>query len=354
MPRLAPTIELETEQRRELEARLRARRTEQRAVERARIVLLAADGLSNQEIAERLSVESDTVGKWRGRFAREGLAGLEDRPRSGRRPVYGHDDRLKIIKKVTEEPPDPTSHWSGRQIAEALAAEVGISRSQVWRILDDLDLKPHRVRSWLTSRDPEFWEKAADVCGLYLDPPQGALVLSVDEKTGMQAKSRVNPTKPPRPGSPARQEFEYRRHGTACLFAALDVHSGEIISETKRRNRSEEFIEFLERLDAVTPEGLILHLILDNGSSHVSRKTRKWLADPEREGRFVVHHTPTHASWLNQIELFFSILGRRLLRRGQFASIDELVVKLVAFIEDYNSRAKPFRWTYEGKPLKAA
>lgn len=354
MPRLAPTIELEPEQRRELEARFRARTTQQRAVERARIVLLAADGLSNQEIAERLSIDPDTVGKWRGRFAREGLSGLEDRPRSGRRPVYGHDERLKIIKIVTEEPPDPASHWSGRQVAEALAAEVGISRSQVWRILDDLDLKPHRVRSWLTSQDPEFWEKAADVCGLYLDPPRGALVLSVDEKTGMQAKSRVHPTQPARPGRAARQEFEYRRNGTACLFAALDVHTGEIISETKGRNRSEEFIEFLEHLDAVTPGGLVLHLILDNGSSHVSRKTRAWLAHPDREGRFVVHHTPTHASWLNQIELFFSILGRRLIRRGEFTSIEELVAKVVAFIEDYNRRAKPFRWTYEGKPLKVA
>jgi len=351
MARLAPTIELEIEQRRELEARLRARRTEQRAVERARIVLGAADGLSNQEIAERLSIDPDTVGKWRGRFAREGLAGLEDRPRSGRRPVYGHDDRLKVIKTVTEEPPDPASHWSGRQIAEALADEVGISRSQIWRILDDLDLKPHRVRSWLTSQDPEFWKKAADVCGLYLNPPDNALVLSVDEKTGMQAKSRINPTKPPRSGSPTRQEFEYRRNGTACLFAALDVHTGEIISDTKQRNRSEEFIEFLERLDAITPRELTLHVVMDNGSSHVSRKTRTWLAD--HEDRFVVHHTPTHASWLNQIELFFSILGRRLLHRGEFASIDELTAKVLAFIDDYNRQAKPFRWTYEGKPLKA-
>jgi transposase len=353
MPRLAPIVELDTEQRGALEARVRARTSEQRIVERARIVLLAAEGLANKEIAERLSVDPDTVGKWRSRFTQEGLVGLEDRPRPGRRPVYGHDDRLKIIKTVTEEPPDPASHWSGRQVAESLAGDVGISRSQVWRILDDLDLKPHRVRSWLTSRDPEFWEKAADVCGLYLDPPEGALVLSVDEKTGMQAKSRVNPTKPARPGSPARHEFEYRRHGTACLFAALDVHSGEIVSATKRRNRSEEFIEFLERLDAVTPDDLVLHLILDNGPSHVSKKTREWLADDKREERFVVHHTPTHASWLNQIELFFSILGRRLLRRGEFASIDELVTKVVAFIEDYNRQAKPFRWTYQGKPLKA-
>ncbi len=354
MPRIAPAIVLDTEQRRELEGRLRARRTEQRAVERARIVLLAASGLTNRQIAERLSIDADTVSKWRSRFAGEGLAGLEDRSRPGRPLVYGHDDRLKVIKTVTEEPPDPASHWSGHQIAAALADEVGISRSQVWRILDDLDLKPHRVRSWLTSHDPEFWEKAADVCGLYLNPPEGALVLSVDEKTGMQAKSPTNPTKGPRPGLTERREFEYRRHGTACLFAALDVHTGEIISETKARNRSVEFIEFLEHLDRVTPAELTLHLVLDNGSSHVSKKTSEWLTHPGREQRFVVHHTPTHASWLNQIELFFSILCRRLLRRGDFASTEELTAKVVAFIEDYNRRARPFRWTYQGKPLKAA
>ncbi len=355
MPRIAAIIRLTTVERQELEARVRARRTEQRGVERARIVLLAAVGYTNRQIAERLSVNPDTVGKWRSRFAGEGLEGLEDRPRSGRPLVYGHDDRLKVIKTVTEEPPDPTSHWSGHQIAAALADDVGISRSQIWRILNDLDLKPHRVRSWLTSHDPEFWEKAADVCGLYLDdPPENAIVLSVDEKTAIQAKSRTNPTKPPRPGMVERKEFEYRRHGTASLFAALDVHSGEIISETKQRNRSIEFIEFLQHLDAVTPKHLVLHLVLDNGPSHTSKETREWLDHPDRKKRFKIHHTPTHASWLNQIELFFSILSRRLLRRGEFESLDELVDKVMAFITDYNCRAKPFRWTYEGKPLKAA
>lgn len=349
-----PVITLTAKEGKELEARAHSRTSEQRTVERARIILLAAEGVSNKDIAEKLSIDADTVCKWRKRFAKERLAGLGDRHRPGRPAVYSHDDRLKVIKTVTETPPEPASHWSGQQIADALAAEVGISRSQIWRILDDLDLKPHRVQSWLTSKDPDFWAKAADVCGLYLDPPENALVLSVDEKTGMQAKSRKNPTKPARPGAPERKEFEYRRNGTACLFAALDVHSGEIIHDAKNRNRSEEFIEFLEQLDAATPKNLTLHFILDNGPSHVSKKTKKWLADPEREGRFVVHHTPTHASWLNQIELFFSILGRRLLRRGEFASVDELIAKIVAFIEDYNRKAKPFKWTYEGKPLKVA
>lgn len=202
----------------------------------------------------------------------------------------------------------------------------------------------------MTSHDPDFWEKAADVCGLYLDPPDNSLVLSVDEKTGMQAKSRINPTKPPRPGMVERKEFEYRRHGATSLFAALDVHSGEIISQTKDRNRSIEFISFLQHLDQVTPDELTLHLVLDNGPSHTSKETREWLDHPDRKERFKVHHTPTHASWLNQVELFSSILTRRLLNRGEFESVDELATKMVAFITDYNQKAKPFRWTYEGKP----
>lgn len=210
-------------------------------------------------------------------------------------------------------------------------------------------------RSWLTSKDPAFWDKAADVCGLYLDPPDdNAVVYSVDEKTGIQAKSRVNPTKPARPGLVERREFEYRRNGTTSLFAALDVHTGTIIGRPTDRNRAVDFIGFLQHLDEVTDDALTIHLVLDNGPSHIAKDTKKWLADPVREKRFTVHHTPTHASWLNQIELFFSILTRRVVRRGEFDSVDDLTTKLMAFIEGYNHTASPFRWTYEGKPLKAA
>ena len=354
MGRIADPIELAPEERRTLEGWVRASSTEQRLVERARMVLLAAQGHSNEEIARQLGVVRQTAAKWRERFRSGRLEALDDARRPGRPPVYSHDDRLQIVKAVTEELPDPESQWTMRKLADALSDDLGISASQVWRILSDMDLKPWQSRSWLTSHDPEFWDKAADVCGLYLDPPEGALVLSVDEKTGMQAKSRTNPTKPPRPGLTERKEFEYRRHGTSALFAALDVHSGEVIWEAKERNRSEDFISFLEHLDRVTPEELTLHLVLDNGSSHVSGRTREWLEHPDRKERFQVHHTPTHASWLNQVELFFSILGRRLLRRGEFGSVDELVRKIADFITEYNRKAKPFRWTYEGKPLKAA
>ncbi len=354
MGRTADPIELSFTECQTLEGWVRASSTEQRLVERAQIVLLAGEGRSNKEIACRLGVVRQTAAKWRERFRTGRVEALSDAPRPGRPLVYGHDDRLAIVKQVTEEPPDPESHWTMRNVAEALDDEVGISASQVWRILTELDLKPWQTRSWLTSHDPDFWEKASDVCGLYLNPPDNGLVLSVDEKTGMQAKSRINPTKGPRPGMVERKEFEYRRHGTTALFAALDVHSGEIISETKTRNRSVEFISFLEHLDRVTPDELTLHLVLDNGPSHTSRETRKWLDHPGRKERFKVHHTPTHASWLNQVELFFSILTRGLLRRGEFESVDELATKVTAFITEYNHKSKPFRWTYEGKPLKAA
>jgi transposase len=230
---------------------------------------------------------------------------------------------------------------------------MGISASQIGRILADLDIKPHRVRGWITRPDdPTFWERAADICGLYLVPPTNALVLSVDEKTGMTARSRTRPTQPVAPGRPARQEHEYVRHGTATLLAALDVHGGQIFTATDLdRNTAVNFIDFLDELDAKVPAALAVHLVLDNGSSHIARDTRWWLVD---HPRFHPHSTPSHASWLNQVELFFSILARRLLKRGEFTSVEDLVGKVMAFINDDNRTATPFRWTYDGRPLKAS
>lgn len=190
--------------------------------------------------------------------------------------------------------------------------------------------------------------------GVYLDPPDNAVVLSVDEKTCIPARPPVNPTLPTAPGHVERREFEYRRAGVTCLFAALDVHSGQIAHETMDRNRAEDFVAFLEHLDEITPAELVLHIVADNGSSHIAKDTKRWLAHPDRKDRFKLHHTPTHASWLNQVELFFSILTRRLVKRGEFVSVPDLVAKLGAFIAGYNRTAKPFKWTYEGKPLKAA
>jgi transposase len=349
MPTIPPLVITEAE-RAELQRRIRAHTTPQRAAKRARIVLLAADSLPNRQIAPVVGMNQHTVAQWRRRFAAERLAGLTDR-RPGRPLVYDHDQRLRIVATVTQQPPDPASHWSHSQLAKALA-DMGISASQIGRILADLDLKPHRVRGWITRPDdPTFWERAADICGLYLVPPTNALVLSVDEKTGMPARSRTRPTTRPAPGRPTRQEHEYVRHGTATLLAALDVHHGGILQATDLdRNTAANFISFLDELDARVPAGLQVHLVLEGGSSHIARDTRWWFVD---HPRFHPHYTPSHASWLHQVELFFSILARRPLKRGEFRSVEDLVAKVMAFIADDNRTARPFRWTYDGRPLKA-
>jgi transposase len=315
-------------------------------------VLLAADGLSNREIAERVGLHYNQVGTWRSRYAELGLAGLDDEQRPGRPHVYGHDDVLLMIKTVTEPPPEGATRWTMEALAEVLNSHgIAISASQVWRICRTLDLKPWQTQSWMTSHDPEFWAKAGDVCGLYLNPPENAVVWSVDEKSGMQAKSRINPTKPAVPGTRRRREFEYVRHGTAVLFAGLDVHEGTVAGWVTDSTRSANFVEFLADLAAQTPAGLDLHCIADNLSAHNTSQVAEFL---EEHPHVHLHYTPTHASWLNQVELFFSILERRLLRHGEFSSVDDLATRIVAFINDYNRRAAPFRWTYDGRPLKVA
>jgi transposase len=350
MPTILPLVITEQE-RAELQRRVRAHTTPQRAAKRARVVLLAADGVPNRQIAPMVGMNQHTVSHWRHRFQAERLAGLEDRPRPGRPLVYGHDQRLRIVATVTQQPPDPASHWSHSQLADALS-DIGISASQIGRILADLDIKPHRVRGWITRPDdPGFWERAADICGLYLAPPTNALVLLVDEQTGIGARSRTRPATPPAPGRPTRQQHQDVRHGTATLLAALDVHRDGVLQATDLdRNTAANFIAFLDELHARVPPDLAVHLVLDNGSSHIANATRWWVAD---HPRFHAHDTPTHAAWRNQVELFFSILARRLLKRGEFASVDDLVAKVMAFIADYNRTATPFRWTYDGRPLKA-
>jgi transposase len=346
-----PVLEITVDERMELERRVRAHTTPQRMVRRCRAVLLAADGVPNRRIAREIGMSEQYVGMWRRRFEAERLAGLVDRPRSGRPRVYGHDHRVEIVARATSAPPEHVSHWSHELLARDMAA-MGISASQIGRILADLDIKPHKIRSWLTrSDDPEFWERAADVCGLYLSQPLNALVLSIDEKTAIQARSRKHPTWPAGPGQAARQEFEYVRHGTACLMAALDVHTGEVLATDASRNDATSFIGFLDQIDAAVPVELKVHLVMDNGGSHIAKATKTWLA---AHPRFVVHHTPRHASWLNQVELFFSILARRLLRHGEFSSRHDLVAKIMRFINEHNRTARPFRWTYDGTPLKVA
>ena len=347
-----PPLKLRRGDRAILESWTRAGTVEARVAKRARIVLLAAVGRSNRDIGELVDLHYNQVGIWRHRYEQYGLAGLDDMERSGRPCVYDHDDVLLLVKLVTEEPPEGATRWSMEALAEQMAAHgVPISASQCWRICKALDLKPWQVESWMTSHDPDFWEKAGDVCGLYLNPPQNAVVLSVDEKSGIQATSRVNPTRPAVPGIAFRREFEYKRNGTATLFAALDVHDGAITGWVTDSTRSENFVEFLDDLVHQTPDGLDLHCIVDNFSAHKTPLVSDFLSE---NPHVHLHFTPTHASWLNQVELFFSILERRLLRRGEFNSVDHLAERIIAFIKDYNRKATPFRWTYDGRPLRAA
>jgi transposase len=387
------SLEITGEERAELERRVRSNTVEARVARRARIVLLAGDGLSNRAIGERVGMHYNQVGEWRSRFQVDRLAGLLDGDRPGRCPTYGHDDVLLLVKTVTEDPPDEATRWTMAALAGRMAEQgVPISASQAWRICRALDLKPWQVQSWMTSHDPDFWEKSGDVCGLYLNPPENALVWSVDEKTGIQAKSRINPTRPAVPaegaveklrpaepdttpavtagprnatassaaggagraeGIPVRREFEYQRNGTVKLYAALNVHEGTVAGWVTDSTRSANFVAFLQDLVDQTPPGLELHCIVDNLSAHGTALVEAFLDSPENHHVFL-HRTPTHASWLNQVELWFSIMERRLLRRGEFSSTDQLADRIIEFIKAYNRQAKPFRWTHEGRPLKVA
>lgn len=343
---VAVEIVLSGEERVALERIVRSATSEQRMVTRARVVLAAADGKANRQIAREVGLSERKVGVWRNRFAEHGLDGLSDLPRSGKPPVYDHDKQLEVFKTACSEPPEGETHWTVRSLAEA----VGVGKSQTHEILAQADLKPHQVRSWLTSLDPDFDTKQADVCGLYLSPPENAIVISLDEKTSIQARQPIRKELPMEPGKPARREFEYKRHGVQALLAALLVHTGEVIGAVYDRNTRVEFLEFLERLEAEIPAGKEVHAILDNLQVHKTPEVKQWL---EEHPRWTFHFTPTHASWLNQIELFFSILTRRLLRRGIFTSKADLKTQLLAFIERYNPTATPFAWTYQGKPLHA-
>lgn len=349
-------IELTAEERVELERRANAHTSTVREARRARIVLLCAKGVPLRRIAAAVGMDQHQVGQWRRRFLAERLDGLVDQPRSGRPRRLGHDERMEMAAIATSErdPADPVATWSYFEVADELIRRgIDVSVSQVWRILRAMDIDLSKVRGWLNRRDdPTFWDRVRDICGLYLNPPERALVLSVDEKTSMQAKQRKHPDRSPRAGKWRRREFEYIRHGTASLFAALDVHSGEVLAEPiPGKNNSTNFCAFLDDIDRTVDPALTIHVVLDNGSSHVSKHTKAWFA---AHPRWVVHYTPPHASWVNQVELFFSILQRKVLTNGDFTSRDDLIAKLLCFITDYDQTAKPFQWTYAADPLKVA
>ena len=348
-------IELSNDERGELERRANAHTSTVRVARRARIILLCAQSVSLRQIGLRVDMDQHQVGLWRKRFLADRIDGLDDRPRSGRPRRIGHDDRMRLAAVVTSEKDqnDPVAVWTHQDLADALGDEaIEISASQVGRILKAMHLDVTRVRGWLNRRDdPQFWERVRDVCGLYLNCPDNAIVVSVDEKTSAQAKERKHPDQPPTTGQRRRREWEYIRHGTASLFAALDVHSGEVLAEPiPGKNNSVNFCDFLNTIEHAVDPSLEIHVVLDNGSSHRSKYTKAWfVAHP----RWVTHYTPPHASWVDQVELFFSILQRKVIRNGNFTSRDDLITKMLTFITDRNNNAKPFKWTYAADPLVA-
>jgi transposase len=342
----AVPVRLTIKRRRKLEQIIAAATSPQRLVLRAKIVLAAAAGMANAAIARDLGCGVAVVRIWRGRFAVRGIAGLFDKPRSGRPETHGPSARLAVLAVATSVPPEGESQWSHPLIAGHLRERgLAISAATVGRVLAEANLRPHKVRGWLNrADDPSCWIRAGQICRLYLNPPPGTVLISVDEKTGIQAKSRKHPVLPARPGRDARREFEYARHGTVSIIAAMNVATGEVIAERINRNDSATFIRFLAMLDQMIPPHLRIHLIMDNGSSHTSRATRAWLA---AHPRLAVTYTPKHASWLNMVEQWFGVLTRRVLPHGDFASRDDLEAKITAFTIRHNTNARPYKWSYD-------
>jgi transposase len=339
MPRLKP-VTLTDDERSKLAAWIRRPKTAQRLALRARIVLAAADGRTNTAIAADLGVTLPTVGKWRQRFLDRRLDGLTDEPRPGP-PRTITDARVEeVVTTTLESKPSNATHWSTR----GMARHTGLSQTAISRIWRAFGLKPHRAESFKLSADPYFVEKVRDVVGLYLDPPDRAVVLSVDEKSGTQALDRTQPVLPMTPGQAERGTHDYVRHGTTSLFAALDVATGKVIGRCHRRHRHQEFLKFLADIDTAVPveDGVTIHLVMDNYATHKTPAVRRWLA---RHPRFVVHFTPTSASWLNQVERFFAEITEKRIRRGVFRSVQELEQAIEAYLAEHNRNPKPFKWT---------
>ena len=334
----AVTIELSEEERAQLESWARRRTSAQALAQRSRIVLSAAEGLTNTAIAERLGVGRPMVTKWRSRFAEHRLDGLTDEPRPGRPRTISDEQVEQVVVTTLETTPKDATHWSTR----SMASELGLSREAVGRIWRAFGLQPHRSETWKLSKDPLFVDKVRDIVGLYLNPPERAVVLCVDEKSQIQALDRTAPILPMRPGVPERATHDYKRAGTSSLYAALDLTSGKVIGALHRRHRAIEFKKFLQSIDREVPEHLTVHLVLDNSSTHKTPAIKRWLA---AHPRFVLHFTPTSASWLNLVERWFGELTSKLLRRGTHRSVDALNRDIRAWIETWNDDPRPFVWT---------
>jgi transposase len=340
-PKLIPLVLSEAE-RASLEALSRKRTASQSLAERARVVLACADenGVAPlTKVAERTGLSRESVRKWRVRFMERRLDGLGDAPRPGAaRKITDEQVEVLVTRTLTEKGRGHDSHWSTR----SMAAETGLSQSSVSRIWRAFGLKPHVVETWKLSTDPEFIGKVRDVVGLYMSPPENALVLCVDEKSQIQALDRTAPCLPMLPTTPARMTHDYVRHGTTSLFAALDLASGSVIAQPYRRHRHQEFLRFLKLIDAAVPKGLDLHLVLDNYATHKTPATRQWLL---RHPRFHLHFTPTSSSWMNLVERWFAELTNRKLRRSAHRSVTDLETDIRKWINEWNKNPKPFVWT---------
>jgi transposase len=335
---VAVAIELSGQERAQLEGWARRRSSAQALAQRSRIVLLAAEGLKNTEIARRLGIHRNVAGKWRGRFAADRLDGLIDEPRPGRPRTVTDEQVEEVIVRTLETTPRDATHWSTR----SLARELGLTQSAVHRIWRAFGLQPHRQQTWKLSRDPQFVAKVRDVVGLYLNPPERAVVLCVDEKSQIQALDRTAPILPMLPGTPERATHDYRRSGTSSLYAALDITTGKVIGSLHARHRAIEFKRFLHTLDHEVPAELDVHLVLDNSSTHKTPAIQRWLA---AHPRFALHFTPTSSSWLNLVERWFAELTTKKLRRGAHRSVRQLNTDIRAWIDAWNDNPKPFVWT---------
>ena len=338
MGRPLTPLTLSESERDELRSITRSRSMPQSLATRARIVLLSAGGESNTDIAARLGLSKPTVGIWRKRYLTQRIAGLYDEPRPGGPRSIRDEQVATLLRKTLKTKPKDGTHWSCRSIA----AEAKLSKSTVQRVWKAFGLQPHRQKHFKISTDPFFVEKVRDIVGLYLNPPDHAVVLCVDEKSQIQALDRTAPLLPLGLGYVEGVTHDYVRHGTTTLFAALDIATGRVLTKCKPRHRHQEFLQFLRHIDASVPKKLDVHLVVDNYATHKHESVRRWLA---ARTRFHIHYTPTYSSWLNQVEIWFNIITQRAIRRGTFRSVRDLIQKIEAFVKHYNRKCHPFVWT---------
>lgn len=333
-----PALQLSDEVKKQLETMANSRSLPYAQVRRAQIILMSAQGLTNTLIAQRVGLSIRMVGIWRQRFIDQGLMGLYDQPRPGAPRSISDEQVAQLLKKTLNKKPKDATHWTCRSIAK----QSNLSKSTVQRVWSAFNLQPHRQKHFTLSTDPYFVEKVRDIVGLYLNPPDKAMVLCVDEKSQVQALDRTQPVLPMGLGYVEGITHQYVRHGTLTLFAALDLATGAVMAQCKKRHRHQEFLQFLKHIEANVPKNLDIHLVVDNYATHKHAKIRNWLA---ARPRYHVHYTPTYASWLNQVETWFHIITQKAIRRGSFRSTKQLREKIDQFVKDYNSKSKPFMWT---------